>query len=123
MAFKMKSFNQLLSLHPSSNKLDNVIKLVDMPSKKHWGYIDENKTIHVNKNLSPKNMSRTIAHENVHKQQMSLKGKSHEPRLQFNSLFYKWEGGRKEKSITIPTKSIDTKSRKLPWEIEAEKAG
>jgi len=119
----MKSFNQLLSLHPSSNKLDNVIKLVDMPSKKHWGYIDENKTIHVNKNLSHKNMSRTIAHEKVHKQQMSLKGKSHEPRLQFNSLFYKWEGGRKEKSITIPTKSIDTKSRKLPWEIEAEKAG
>ena len=44
MAFKMKPFHQLLSLHPSSNKLDNVIKLVDMPSKKHWGYIDENKT-------------------------------------------------------------------------------
>ena len=123
MSFKLKPFNALLNLHPTSNKLDNVIKLVDMPTKKHWGYIDENKTIYVNKDLNKKQMAKTIAHENVHKEQMSLKGKSHEPRLQFNSLFYKWEGGRREKTLTIPTKSINTKSRTLPWEKEAEKKG
>ena len=41
MSFKLKPFNNLLNLHPTSNKLDNVIKLVDMPTIKHWGYIDE----------------------------------------------------------------------------------
>jgi Zn-dependent peptidase ImmA (M78 family) len=66
MAFKMKPFHQLLSLHPSSNKLDNVIKLVDMPTPKHWGYIDENRTIFVNKNLSPKNYLSILFHELGH---------------------------------------------------------
>lgn len=117
MAFKMKPFNQLLGLHPSSNKLDNVIKLVDMPSKKHWGYIDENKTIHVNKNISPKKMAQTIAHEQIHKKQMS------EGRLQFDSLSYKWRPTRGGKQFIIPTDQINTKSRNLPWEREAEKAG
>jgi len=117
MAFKLKSFNELLNLHPTSNKLDNVIKLVDMPSSKHWGYIDENKTIHVNKNISPKKMAQTIAHEQVHKKQMS------EGRLQFSSLAYKWRPTRGGKQFIIPTKYINTKSRYLPWEVEAEKAG
>jgi len=69
----MKSFNSLLGLHPSSNKLDNVIKLVDLPTNKHWGYIDENKTIHVNRKLKPHQMLETIKHEKGHKRQMSYK--------------------------------------------------
>ena len=116
MAFKLKPFNMLLNLHPSSNKLDNVIKLVDAP-KKVWGYIDENKTIHVNKDITPKQMARTIAHEQVHKKQMN------EGRLEFSSLTYKWRPKRGGKQYVIPTKFINTKSRKLPWEVEAEKKG
>lgn len=114
MAFKLKSFNNLLSLHPTSNKLDNVIKLVDMPSNRHFGYINESKIIHVNKNITPKQMSETIRHEKVHKKQME------EGRLDFNSLRYKWKPGRNSETITIPTSKIDTKRRDLPWEKEAD---
>ena len=121
MGFKMKPFHQLLSLHPSSNKLDNVIKLVDMPTKRHWGYIDENKTIFVNKDLSPKNMLKTINHEKGHKTQMSLAGEDHEPQLQFNSLYYKWKSNPGGKSLKISTDYINTKSRGLPWEKDADK--
>ena len=121
MGFKMKPFHQLLSLHPSSNKLDNVIKLVDMPTKRHWGYIDENKTIFVNKDLSPKNMLKTINHEKGHKTQMSLAGEDHEPQLQFNSLYYKWKSNPGGKSLKISTDYINTKSRGLPWEKDANK--
>ena len=117
----MKPFHQLLSLHPSSNKLDNVIKLVDMPTKRHWGYIDENKTIFVNKDLSPKNMLKTIKHEKGHKVQMSLAGEDHEPQLQFNSLYYKWKSNPGGKSLKISTDYINTKSRGLPWEKDANK--
>tara|TARA_R110002012_G_scaffold58100_1_gene150788 strand:- start:224 stop:616 length:393 start_codon:yes stop_codon:yes gene_type:complete len=121
MGFKMKSFNSLLGLHPSSNKLDNVIKLVDLPTNKHWGYIDENKTIHVNRKLKPHQMLETIKHEKGHKRQMSLFGNDHEPQLQFNSLYYKWKANPGGKSLRISTNQINTKSRKLPWEQDADK--
>ena len=49
MAFKMKKANQLLGLHESSNHLNRVIKEVSMPDPRIYGYIDENKTIFVNK--------------------------------------------------------------------------
>ena len=110
----MKSVNNILSLHPTSNHNDNVIKLVDMPTDKHWGYIDEHKTIHVNKNIKPHQMAKTIKHEKVHKQQME------EGRLDFNSLRYKWKPGRNAETITIPTDKIDTRRRDLPWEKEAD---
>lgn len=113
MAFKLKSFNQLLNLHPTSNKLNKVIKLVDMPSKRHWGYVDKNHTIHVNKDLNPMQMKEVIRHENVHIKQMQ------EGRLKFDSLYYHWKPTRGSKAIKIPTSKIDTKSRKLPWEVEA----
>lgn len=114
MAFKLKPFNTLLNLHPTSNKLDNVIKLVKMP-KKVYGYIDEARTIYVNKDLSPKNMNKTIKHEKVHRQQIA------DGRLEFSSLTYKWRPKRGGKQFVIPTEYIDTRSRKLPWEVEAEK--
>ena len=41
----MKTVNQVIGLHPSSNHNDNVIKYVGMPDKRIYGYIDENKTI------------------------------------------------------------------------------
>lgn len=110
----MKSVNNILSLHPTSNHNDNVIKLVDMPTDKHWGYIDEHKTIHVNKNIKPHQMAKTIKHEKVHKKQME------EGRLDFNSLRYKWKPGRNAETITIPTDKIDTRRRDLPWEREAD---
>ena len=110
----MKSVNNVLSLHPTSNHNDNVIKLVDMPTDKHWGYIDEHKTIHVNKNIKPHQMAKTIKHEKVHKKQME------EGRLDFNSLRYKWKPGRNAETITIPTDKIDTRRRDLPWEREAD---
>ena len=46
-----------------------------------------------------------------------------EGRLQFSSLNYKWRPTRGGKQFVIPTEYINTKSRTLPWEREAEKAG
>ena len=110
----MKKVDQLLGLHERSNHLDRVIKEVSMPDPRIYGYIDENKTIFVNKDLSRKNKSLTIRHENGHKRQME------EGRLKFDSLKYEWKGKPHGKTFVYPTKSIDTRSRKLPWEVEVE---
>ena len=66
----MKGVNELLSLHETSNHLDRVIKEVDMPDPRVHGYIDQNKTIYLNKALGRKEKSITINHENAHKRQM-----------------------------------------------------
>ena len=110
----MKTVNEVLSLHPTSNQNDNVIRLTHMPTKQHWGYIDEKQTIFVNKDISPKQMQETIRHEKVHKKQMQ------EGRLKFNSNFYEWKGKKDKVTQKIPTKMIDTKRRDLPWELEAD---
>lgn len=111
----MKKVNQLLGLHESSNHLNKVIKEVSMPDPRIYGYIDENKTIFVNKDLSRKNKSLAIEHENGHKKQME------EGRLKFDSLKYEWKGRQHGKTFMYPTKSIDTRSRNLPWEYEVER--
>ena len=110
----MKTVNEVLSLHPTSNQNDNVIRLTHMPTKRHWGYIDEKQTIFVNKDISPKQMQETIRHEKVHKKQMQ------EGRLKFHSNFYEWKGKKSKVIQKIPTKMIDTKRRDLPWELEAD---
>lgn len=115
MAFKMKELNDLLSLHETSNHLDRVIKEVNMPDPRIHGYIDENKTIFINKSLGRKEKSIVIKHENVHKKQM-LDG-----RLKFDSLKYNWKPEGSNKTITYPMSSIDTRRRDLPWEKEAHK--
>ena len=110
----MKKVNQVLGLHESSNHLNRVIKEVSMPDPRIYGYIDENKTIFINKDLSRKNKSLTIRHENGHKRQME------EGRLKFDSLKYEWKNKPHGKTFVYPTKSIDTRSRILPWEKEVE---
>ena len=76
----MKTVNQVLGLHPSSNHNDNVIRYTSMPNKNIYGYIDQNKTIFLNKDLRYKDQVKTIKHEEGHKKQM-LEG-----RLKFDSL-------------------------------------
>ena len=115
MAFKLKSVNKLLGLHETSNKLDNVIKEVDMPDPRIFGYIDENKTIFVNKDLRYKQKVKTIAHEKGHKKQME------EGRLKFDSNFYYWTPNKGGATFKMPTRSIDTRSRQPPWEYEIER--
>ena len=66
-------------------------------------------------------MLKTIKHEKGHKLQMSLVGEDHEPQLQFNSLYYKWKSNPGGKSLKISTDYINTKSRGLPWEKDANK--
>ena len=114
MAFKMKNINDVLNLHPTSNHLDNVIVEHNMP-KGVWGWIDQAKTIHVNKNISKKSKAKTIAHEKGHKKQMEL-GENYVPKLEFNSLNYKWTPEVGGPTHIIPTDSFDTRNRKLPWE-------
>ena len=113
MAFKMKGINQVLSLHETSNHLDRVIKEVDMPDPQVHGYIDQNKTIFINKALGRKEKSLTINHENVHKRQIM------EGRLKFDDNKYEWKSKGSNKTITYPMSSIDTRRRDLPWEEEA----
>jgi len=113
MAFKMKGINELLSLHETSNHLDRVIKEVDMPDPRVHGYIDQNKTIYLNKALGRKEKSLTIKHENVHKKQIM------DGRLKFDDNKYQWKPKGSNKTITYPMSSIDTRRRDLPWEKEA----
>lgn len=113
MAFKLKNKNQLLGLHETSNSLDNVIKEVDMPEKNMWGFIDESKTIHINKNLSDKDKDLVIAHETVHKRQME------DGRLKFDSITYSWKDKPGMAERRYPTMSINAKDKSLPWENEA----
>lgn len=115
MSFKMKTVNQVIGLHPSSNHNDNVIKYVGMPDKRIYGYIDENKTIFLNKDLRYKDQVKTIQHEKGHKKQM-LEG-----RLKFDSLFYHFTPKGVSMTMKIPTKSIDVRQRSLPWEVEVER--
>ena len=115
MAFKLKSVNQLLSLHETSNHLDNIIKEVKVPDSRILGYIDENKTVFVNKDLRYNQKAKVIAHEEGHKKQME------EGRLKFDGNFYHWTPKIGGTTFKVPTKSIDTRSRKLPWEYEVER--
>jgi len=113
MAFKLKNKNQVLGLHETSNHLDNVIKEVEMPERNMWGFVDEHKTIHINKDLSRKDKSLVIAHETVHKQQIK------DGRLKFDSLNYSWKQTPTSSESRYPTMSVNPKDKSLPWEKEA----
>lgn len=113
MAFKMKSVNKLLGLHEQSNGLDNVIKEVDMPNENVWGYVDQNKTIFINKNLSDSQKAKAIKHETVHKEQIKS-GK-----LMFDSNNFYWRDTPTARVKTYPTMSINSGDKNLPWEKEA----
>ena len=115
MGFKMKTVNQVIGLHPSSNHNDNVIRYTSMPNKNIYGYIDQNKTIFLNKDLRYKDQVKTIKHEEGHKKQM-LEG-----RLKFDSLFYYYKPKVDSPMFKIPTKHVDPKKRDLPWEYEIER--
>ena len=54
MSFKMKTVNQVIGLHPSSNHNDNVIRYTSMPNKNIFGYIDQNRTIFLKFQESPR---------------------------------------------------------------------
>ena len=111
----MKTVNQVIGLHPSSNHNDNVIKYTSMPNKNIFGYIDQNRTIFLNKDLRYKDQVKTIKHEEGHKKQM-LEG-----RLKFDSLFYYYKPEVDSPMFKIPTKNINPKKRDLPWEYEIER--
>jgi hypothetical protein len=113
MAFKLKTKNELLGLHETSNSLNNVIKEIEMPEKNMWGFIDEHKTIHINKNLSDDEKDLVIAHETVHKEQMK------DGKLKFDSITYTWKDKPGMVGTRYPTMSINPKDKSLPWENEA----
>ena len=115
MSFKMKTVNQVLNLHPSSNHNDNVIRYVGMPNKNIYGYIDQDKTIFLNKDLRFKDQVKVIKHEKGHKKQMQ------EGKLKFDSNFYHWTPSKGGPTFKVPTRSLDTRSRQLPWEYEIER--
>tara|TARA_Y100000592_G_scaffold99951_1_gene177905 strand:+ start:1541 stop:1909 length:369 start_codon:yes stop_codon:yes gene_type:complete len=115
MGYKMKTVNDVLRLHPSSNHTDNVIRYREMPNKRIFGYIDQNKTIFLNKDLRFKDQVKTIKHEKGHKKQM-LEG-----RLKFDSLFYHFQPKGADYKLKVPTKDIDPRRRDLPWEYEIER--
>lgn len=105
MSFKLKPINKVLELHPES-KPGKLIKYSDMP-KDVAGYVDMNKTIHLNKNMPKSLENKALKHERVHIKQME-NGK-----LAFDDNDYRF----KNKMYKI--KDLNMNSKSLPWEKEA----
>ena len=105
MSFKLKPINKVLELHPES-KPGKLIKYSDMP-KDVAGYVDMNKTIHLNRNMSKSLENKALKHERVHIKQIES-GK-----LAFDDNDYKF----KNKMYKI--KDLNMNSKSLPWEKEA----
>jgi hypothetical protein len=113
MAFKLKSKNEILNLHPDSNG-DQLIRLDNLPDDV-YGYTDQDKTIWVNQNKNPKMQIQAIQHEKKHVEQIN-KGK-----LWFDDNFYYWKQDKGSRQHRIPMSKIDTADHGLPWEKEAYK--
>ena len=60
MSFKLKPIHKVLELHPES-KPGKLIKYSDMP-KDVAGYVDMNKTIHLNRNMPKSLENKALKH-------------------------------------------------------------
>ena len=78
--------------------------------KEVYGQINPNGVIEINKNISPKNKNRAVAHEQVHLDQMN-KGL-----LKYDSQNYYYRRNSASPIHVIPASEINTHDRGLPWE-------
>ena len=106
MSFKLKPINEVLKLDPAS-KNGELIKYTDNMPDNVAGYVDMNKTIFINDNMSKAMKRKALKHEKVHINQIK-KG-----RLAFDDNEYVFDG----KVYDID--KLDLESKKLPWEKEA----
>ena len=65
MAFKLKPINEVLKLDPAS-KNGELIKYTDNMPDNVAGYVDMNKTIFINDNMSKAMKRKALKHEKVH---------------------------------------------------------
>ena len=75
-----------------------------------YGQINPNGVIEINKDISPRNKKRAVAHEQVHLDQMN-KGQ-----LKYDSQNYYYRKDSASPIQVIPASQINTHDRDLPWE-------
>ena len=113
MAFKMKTIPEVLGFNAEHSEQKSIVFESKMP-KNVWGMVDMNGVININKDLSARQKAKAVMHERLHLQQIR------DGVLSFNKNNYKYKPKGSNKMITIPTKSIDTRRRDLPWEASVE---
>ena len=113
MAFKMKTIPEVLEYNGKHSEQRSVVFEKKMPSNV-WGMIDMNGVIEINKNLSARQKAKAVMHERLHLQQIR------DGVLKFDRNNYQFKPKHSNKMIKVPTKSIDTRNRNLPWEVSVE---
>lgn len=114
MAFKMKTKAELLGYNAEHSKQKSVVFERDLP-KNVMGTIDMDGTIEINKNLSARQKAKAVMHERLHLQQIR------DGVLRFDTNNYYYTPVKNKKTMVIPNKMIDTRSRNLPWEVSVIK--
>ena len=109
MSFKLKNVYNLFGYEDKYSNGDRLVLEKKLP-KQVYGQINPNGVIEINKDLSPKNKKRAVAHEQVHLDQMN-KGL-----LKYDSQNYYYRKNSASPIEVIPAIEINTYDRDLPWE-------
>ncbi len=109
MSFKLKNKYEMFGYHKDYSNGDRLVVEKKLP-KDVYGQINPNGVIEINKDISPKNKRRAVAHEQVHLDQMN-KGL-----LRYDHNHYYYRKNMAAPIQVIPVSKIDTHDRSLPWE-------
>tara|TARA_R100001510_G_scaffold52736_1_gene53718 strand:+ start:295 stop:636 length:342 start_codon:yes stop_codon:yes gene_type:complete len=109
MPFKLKNKYEMFGYDKNYSNGDRLVVEKKLP-KEVYGQINPNGVIEINKDLSPKNKKRAVAHEQVHLDQMN-KGL-----LKYDSQNYYYRKNISSPIQVIPASEINTHDRDLPWE-------
>ena len=99
----------MFGYHKDYSNGDRLVMEKKLP-KDVYGQINPNGVIEINKDISPKNKRRAVAHEQVHLDQMN-KGL-----LRYDHNHYYYRKNMAAPIQVIPVSQIDTHDRSLPWE-------
>ena len=109
MSFKLKNKYEMFGYHKDYSNGDRLVVEKKLP-KDVYGQINPNGVIEINKDISPRNKKRAVAHEQVHLDQMN-KGL-----LKYDSQNYYYRKDSASPIQVIPASQINTHDRDLPWE-------
>ena len=109
MSFKLKNKYELFGYEDKYSNGDRLVVEKKLP-KGVYGQINPNGVIEINKDLTPKDKKRAVAHEQVHLDQMN-KGL-----LRYDHNHYYYRRTIASPIQVIPVSEINTRDRDLPWE-------
>ena len=110
----MKTIPELLGFNAEHSERKSIVFETKMP-KNIWGMVDMNGVININRDLSARQKAKAVMHERLHLQQIR------DGVLRFDTNNYYYTPVKNKKTMVIPNKMIDTRSRNLPWEVSVIK--